>query len=357
MISHEIMSGPHGPALSRVPGDAGALAELVRGQYGDDQYGGRHGGGRQDGRIRDLAALLAEQRPLHHLLPLLERVPAEPDAWAELVACLAQELVVRRVNLARVPAAVRCAAALRELGHPLAGLPLKRTRAERQADAACSGPGWTPYRRLPVPEHPEITRLLQDPAGPEGPVAGGGGERPTPRWDAWLARGGAPGRGAEIVSTREDGRLITAAVEHWSSPGEAMIIELPRCLDPQGLVPLGVNTFLPDAFGARIALNGERAGLSAVVGELFTMAYCDATYSRGLRGGYGRLKAWQSVAGFVRAPAEASVHRVNELAARWRWMAFRTTRRQPYWVYQELAIGALSPRGDVLSLLLSHDTD
>ncbi|WP_424532694.1 DUF6183 family protein [Sphaerisporangium viridialbum] len=348
MISHEIISGLHTPALSHVPGDPGALAELVRDQYGGD---------RQLSRIRDLAALLAERRPVHHLLPLLERVPAEPDAWAELIACLTQELVVRRVNLARVPSAVRCAAVLLELGHPLAGLPLKRTRAERWIDAAFLDPGWTPYRRLPAPEHPEIARLLQRPAGPEGPPTGGDGDGPTPLWDAWLARGGSAGRGPEIVSTREDGRLITAAVRHWSSPGEAMVIELPRCFEPQGLVPLGVNTFLPHTFRARVALNGERVSLNAVVDELFTMAYCDASHSQGLRGGYGRLRAWQSVAGLVRAPAEASVHRVNELAARWRWMAFRTTRRQPYWVHQELAIGALSPRGNVLTLLISHDTD
>ncbi|WP_326639776.1 DUF6183 family protein [Streptosporangium sp. NBC_01755] len=66
---------------------------------------------------------------------------------------------------------------------------------------------------------------------------------------------------------------------------------------------------------------------------------------------------WRSIAGLVRAPAEASVHRVNELAARWRWLVFRITRRTPYWTDQKLAVGALSPRGNVLSLLVSHDTD
>ncbi|MEU8267993.1 DUF6183 family protein [Sphaerisporangium sp. NPDC049002] len=351
MTSHEITSGLHDPALSRVPGDPGALAELVRGQYGGDQYGVD----RQRGQIRDLAALLAERRQVHHLLPLLEHVPAEPDAWAELIACLTQELVVRRVNLTRVPAAARCAAALRELGHPLADLPLKRTRAERWMNRTCLDPGSAPYRGLPAPEHPEITRLLPGPADPEGPAARGDGERPTPLWDAWAESGGSAGR---VVSTREDERNITAALEHWSSPGEeARIIELPRCFDLQELLPLGVNTFLSGTFRAHTALTGVRVSLDGVVDELFTKAYCDASWNRGLRAGYGRLRAWQSVAGLVRAAAGSSVHRVNELAARWRWMAFGTTRRQPYWVYQGLAIGALSPRGNVLSLLISHDTD
>ncbi|MFI6452742.1 DUF6183 family protein [Streptosporangium amethystogenes] len=326
MISHGLVDGPHGPVLSRVPGDAGSLAELVRGHYV---------GERRLREVRDLAALLAESRRVHHLLPLFGCVPAEPDTWAELIACLAQELVVRRVNLTRVPAAVRCAAALRELGHPLAGLPLRLGRGERWMRAPDFRSGWVHQPDRYVPEHPEAARILLDGHS--------------------LAR--VPGGEPTIVSTRQEERLITAAVEHWSSPGWAKIFELPGAVGPEELVPLGVNAFLPDAFAAETVLNGQRDSLNSVVGELFTSAYCDAAYSSGLRGGYGRLAAWRSVAALVRAPADASVHRVNELAARWRWLAFRITRRTPYWTDRELAVGALGPRGKVLSLLLSHDTD
>ncbi|WP_030914400.1 DUF6183 family protein [Streptosporangium amethystogenes] len=326
MISHGLVDGPHGPIMSRVPGDTGSLAELVR-----DHYTGE----RRLREVRDLAALLAESRRVHHLLPLFGCAPAEPDTWAELIACLAQELVVRRVNLTRVPAAVRCAAALRELGHPLAGLPLRLGRGERWIRAPYFQSGWLPRREHHVPEHPEVARILGD--------------------GRTLAR--VPGGEPTIVSTRQEERLITAAVEHWSSPGWAKIFELPGAVGFEELVPLGVNAFLPDAFVAETGLNGQRGSLGAVVGELFTSAYCDAAHSFGLRGGYGRLATWRSVAGLVRAPADASVHRVNELAARWRWLAFGITRRTPYWTDQELAVGALGPRGKVLSLLVSHDTD
>ncbi|WP_433412986.1 DUF6183 family protein [Microtetraspora malaysiensis] len=322
MTVHERRGGPHERALARVPGDAASLAELVRDQYADE---------RQGGRVRDLAALLAERRRVHHLVPLLEHPPEEPDAWAELVACLIQELVARRRTLVRVPAAARCADALRGLGHPLAGLPLKRTRGERRMDAAVLGPGWTPRGEQALPEPPER--------------------------DAWLAGRGSPDHEPRIVSTREDERRIASAVEHWGAPEVAAVIELPRRIDPQELTPLEVNAFLPGALSAQIALYGAMTSLDTVVNELFAVAYCDASYSPGLRGGYGRLAAWQSVAGLVRAPAGASVHRINELAARWRWTMFRIIRRQPYWVYRELAIGALSPRGTVLSLLVTHDTD
>lgn len=140
MISHGIVDGPHGLILARIPGDAGPLAELVRGHYVGERW---------LREVRDLAALLAESRPVHHLLPLFGRVPVEPDTWAELIACLAQELVVRRVNLTRVPAAVRCADALRESGHPLAGLPLRLGRGG--GVAVDSGSGARPRRGVRPP--------------------------------------------------------------------------------------------------------------------------------------------------------------------------------------------------------------
>lgn len=331
---------PHDPALSGVPADVESLADLVRTRYTGDH---------RLRQIRDLAALLAERRPVHRLLPLLEGLPAELDMWAELVACLMQELVVRRVNLTRVPAAVRCAAALRELGHPLADLPLKRSRGERHI-SPCDFP-WRDRSAFHVPEHPLVEWSSPPLEGEEG-----GGRRPTPLWEDWLAK--VPVCESRIVSTRQDERLIASAVRHWSSTSLAVVIELPRRFDAREVASLWVNAFLPDALRARIALNGRLENLDGVVRELLTAAYCDPLYSeRGLRGGYGRVRAWQSVAGLVRAPADASVHRVNELAARWTWLAFGLTGREPYWVDQEIAVGALSPGGNVLSLLVAHDTD
>ncbi|WP_283139641.1 DUF6183 family protein [Rhizohabitans arisaemae] len=327
--------GPDDPALWSVPVDVEGLASLVCKPLTNPRH------------VRDLAALLAEKRPVRRLLPLLERVPLRLDNWAELVACLMQELVLRRVNLTRVPAAVRCAGALRELGHPLAGLPLKRSRGERHT-YLYDFP-WASYSDFSVPEHPEIEWLPQAQKGEWG-----GYRESTPLWDAWLAK--VPICESRIVSTKHDKELISSAVQHWSSSW-AEIIELPRRFDPGEVASLWVNAFLPDAHRATGALNGQVASLGSVVGELLTMAYGNSVFGNGSRGGYGRMKVWQSIAGLVRAPADASVHRVNELAARWTWLAFKLTRREPYWVDRELAIGALSPGGNVLSLLVSHDTD
>ncbi|MEV4383581.1 DUF6183 family protein [Streptosporangium sp. NPDC049644] len=340
-MSRYISSGdPHDPDLSRVPVDVEGLADLVHNRYTSN---------RRLPQIRDLAALLAEKRPVHRLLPLLERVPAKPDMWAELVACLMQELVVRRVNLTRVPAALRCATALRELRHPLAGLPLKRSKGERHI-YSFDFP-WRDQSEFYVPEHPHIEWIPQLQEG-----TWGGARESTPLWDAWLAK--VPVCESRIVSTRQDERLINSAVQHWGEPSLAVIIELPRRFDPREVASLWVNAFLPESHRTKGALNGQLESLDTVVRELLTTAYCDPLFSeKGSRGGYGRLKAWQSIAGLVRAPADASVHRINELAARWTWMAFRLTTREPYYADQEIAIGALSPGGNVLSLLVSHDTD
>ncbi|MGC5014288.1 DUF6183 family protein [Streptosporangium sp. DT93] len=92
MSAYRIGDEPHAAVLAAVPGDAAAPAELVRGRYT---------GARGVRDVRDLAALLAESLPVHRLLPLFGHPPSGPDMWAELIACLTQELVVRGGAAAR----------------------------------------------------------------------------------------------------------------------------------------------------------------------------------------------------------------------------------------------------------------
>ncbi|GAA2871060.1 hypothetical protein GCM10010517_31370 [Streptosporangium fragile] len=309
-------TGAHRPAASPYPGDPASLATWLRVNYAFTPS------------VRYLAAVMAEEQPVHHLLPLFEHTPVKDGAWAELVACLLQELVVRGVRLTRVPAAVRCAEALRELGHPLARLPLKRVRGER---------GLSVYVYLPKP--PELREIPAIPDRPEGVVEGG------------------------------DRKLINAAVAHWGL-GTGILLKLPERLGPEDLVPLGINRFLPEGLRASVVLNGVRTDLAVVVSKLFDAAYQRATHKEGLRGGYGRPAVWRSVAGLIGAPADAPVHRINELAARWHWLMFEVIMRHelryrdgelvydaPGWRGDLLAVGALSPRGDRLGLLINEDTD
>ncbi|MBB2912070.1 hypothetical protein FHS43_003350 [Streptosporangium becharense] len=321
---------PYEPVLALVPGDPEPLAEVIHREYRDRLL------------VRDLAAVLADKRPGRRLLPIFDLLPVRTDVWAELQACLLQELVLRGMRLSRVPAAVRCAERLRELGHPLAGLPLKRSRGERRLNVPVyDAPRWDGIWTVHVPEPsepPDVSALST---------------RPTGSPDRKKAAAARP----EDIVDGGDPKLIVAAVAHWG-PTLATLMRLPRHVAPADLLaPMAVNRFLPGGLREGVVLNGVRTGLESVVADLLTAAYRNATYEVGLRGGYGRVAVWRSVAGLVGAPGDASVHRVNELAARWHWLAFRVTRRERYWVDQELAVGALSPRGDRLGLLIAHDTD
>ncbi|GAA3083638.1 DUF6183 family protein [Streptosporangium carneum] len=358
-VSDEFRRGLRTLALSRDPRDVRPLAALVSAYYAADRH---------PYKIRDLAALLAvrerpfdsrnplydewepvldklmleEWEPVLGLLPLFERVPAKPGVWAELIACLTQELVLLGADLTRVPAALRCAAALRKQGHPLARLPLRLSRGEgnRLNRHSCSVRGWEPHHsHYYLREETEIEKKTTF---------------PLPGWDARSSRGGFGHGEPRRVSTPGQERLIAAAVEHWGPPYLAMTIELPRRFEPGEMRSPAVNALLPGWCGREIRLKGHPATLKEAFAELFYNACCDVRHVRGFRGGYARMKAWQSVAGLVRAPAQASAHRIGRIATRWRWTMFTLVeQRQDYSRDGMISIGALSPGGDKVSLLIS----
>ncbi|MEV7013840.1 DUF6183 family protein [Streptosporangium sp. NPDC051022] len=367
MVSGDFRRGLRKLALSRAVRDVEPLAVLIRDRYA---------AGGQVHRIRDLAALLAaRERPFERwdplfdeweplldrlpieqwepvlgLLPFFERVPDRPDMWAELIACLAQELVAHGADLTLLPAALRCAAALRKLGHPLARLPLRPVRGERELLPPRT---WSDNWEPPRPPHYDYGS--EETGLEKGMTFSLSGSLPgsPPGRDSRFSHGGFGHGAPRRVSTPGQERLIAAAVERWGRPHAAMIIELPRRFGREEPVPPGVDVSLPDRYGGRIRLRGHPARLEGVVGELFGNAYCDVSRVRGLRAGYGRLQTWRSVAGLVRAPGGASVYRIGRLAARWRWMTFVLSGRPQDWMQGMIAVGAIGPRGDVLSLLVS----
>ncbi|MFI1568071.1 DUF6183 family protein [Streptomyces sp. NPDC020490] len=303
-------------ALRCVPGDAESLVRIVRG------YRRLHD-------VRDLAARMADARKPRHLLPLFAHVPVRRDSWAEFLACLAQELLLREVRWSDRPVVMECMRSLRQLEHPLAFLPAKLTRTERRAT-----PPRLPYtssamwRDCPPPD-----RLFPDPP-PES-----GGRRigkPVPCRD---------------TATAEQVAAIGAVVKHWNGIPRVLLLQAAEPLTVEELVPVGVNRLLADGFGTA---SGVRAELHHVYEILLDAAYREGSYEPGIAGAYGRAAVWRSIAGMIRAPLDTPVLRVNELAARWSWLSFRLS--DPY---QDLhvAVGALSPRGRHLSLLFGHDTD
>jgi uncharacterized protein (TIGR02996 family) len=130
---HRIIENPIFPrgvanALSRLeellaltPGRTAVEAILAR----------RAAGGENPVRDRDLASRLVGGQPADALLDLFERHGAEAH-HDELLACLAQELVLRGARLAESAAVARLVGRLRGQGHPLAALPLSLTGVESQ---------------------------------------------------------------------------------------------------------------------------------------------------------------------------------------------------------------------------------
>ncbi|MER6631704.1 DUF6183 family protein [Streptomyces sp. NPDC000987] len=293
---------------------------------------------------QDLAARMADARKSHHLLPLFAHVPVRRDSWAEFLACLAQELLLRGVRWSDRPVVMECIRSLRQLKHPLAFLPTKLTRTERRVTPPtlpCTSS--TRWRSCPPPD-----RFI-----PESPPEAGRHlfKRPIPCRD---------------TATAEQVAAIGAVVKHWNGFPQVLLLQAAEPLTVEELVLVGVNRCLPDGCGtAGGALRGScykpgtgvRTELHHVFEILLDATYREGSYDRGIGGAYGRAAVWRSIAGMIRAPLDTPIGRVNELAARWSWFWFDL----PEWSRDlsdpHLAVGALSPRGRHLSLLFSHDTD
>ncbi|GAB2798400.1 hypothetical protein GCM10027073_33190 [Streptomyces chlorus] len=334
---------------ARVPSDIDSLVSIVQ------EY-------REIHEARDLAVQLADRWMPQQLLPLFELVPVRRDSWAEFLACLTQELLLRGACLRNNLAVNDCLRSLQQLEHPLAFLPMKLTRAERQTA--------TNYRESVNPSHWRDSRNWQSTGSlhwtdglnresigssywTDGPLPNNY-YIPDPQTES-CGRGSAKFVTCRDTATREQRQAIGAFVEHWNGSPKVLLLQAAEPLALEELVPVGANRYLPDGSWREIE-KGMHISFSDVYEMLLHVTYRRGSYTQGMKGAYGRAAVWQSIAGLIRAPLDTPVVRVNELAARWHWLSFDQS-FGTYWVYQHFAIGALSPRGHYLSLLLCYDTD
>ncbi|GAA2121212.1 DUF6183 family protein [Actinomadura alba] len=90
---------------------------------------------------------------------------------------------------------------------------------------------------------------------------------------------------------------------------------------------------------------------------LFATASMGGTYDTGVHGAYGRLAAWQSMAGLSGAPAGASAEEVERHARQSTWFHFEA---DADWFHNEIydyGIAALSPDRRRIAVLAATDTD
>jgi hypothetical protein len=283
-------------------------------------------------RTRYVASLLAAGQPAHDLAFVF----ADPAADLELRACLAQEVVLRRVALDTVVGPADLAATPGWRGHPLQRLPTSLTVLEGEpplpAYGVAGGSSLMPY----------------------GPAA-----RPRSVPDADATRIPA----ATDATTDSSVSAITAAVANWAEESngtiEARVFTLAGAVT--GETVAGTLVTLPlrclRGVGRRTGLSVARSDPTTVWQTLFAAAADGGAYNSGAHGAYGRLAAWRSVAGLVGAPDDAPVAELERRAMDHSWYEFDADTDWYCRIAWDLGLVVVAPDGRRLTVLAATDTD
>ncbi|GAA2518893.1 DUF6183 family protein [Streptomyces gobitricini] len=289
----------------------------------------RPGGPGEEFRTRHLAMELAYHQSAEDLAcEVFEAAPGQ-DVPYELRACLLHELVQRPVPVDEHPALRSFAATLTADGHPLAQLPCHLVPLEQVE----RDPSWFPMGPVSrVPKEPLIT---------------------TP-----AARRRAAGTKVTEVDDWEQDIAMNTVVEDWrtSSNGRvtAHVFTVEPALDRGDFgalfsrLPLACRRDAPELWTTT-------AG--TVLGILRAAASGGGAYTLGSFGAYGRLAAWQSLAGLVGLPAHTPLPETARRAEQTHWYLFDTEADWFEAVAWDIAIAALRPGAQEIAVLAATDTD
>lgn len=285
---------------------------------------------------RRAASFLAAGRPAEDLAAVFTGGSSSAGASEELRVCLLHELVLRGVPVTEVPGIARWATSPHWRHHPLGWLPLTLSAMEAEADLPAYGAGG------------ECHSL---PYGPfEGSTAASGWTTPVPY--------------AVDVTPEAAETAMRTAVANWAAESngriEAGIFEFddPLRADavPSALASLGLECLA--------GLDEPRATFSAPACRprrawrvLFAAASSGGAYGSGRGGAYGRLAAWQSMAGLAQVPTGAPAEEVEARVAECSWYGFSTTTDWFEQVIWDIGLAALAPDGRRPSVLAATDTD
>lgn len=303
--------------LATAPGGAERVRSVHRIVTGARTWGDRRHG------PAEYAAWTAAGQPAEHLLAFL--VTADPAD--EFAACLLQEAALRH----DVRPAAGFAAKLRAAGHPLGGLPLRRTPAERRH-------GLPQYPGLPAPDRPE-------PGGTPVPAPGPAGLDVTATEVEW-----------------PDARKARSAVRAWDYADtdctEARLYTLDRPLEPADfgaslLFRLGSESTGPD--------ETHRVAAADVLTKLYHAASGGSAYNPGLWGAYGRLAAWESLAALAGADEagadEREIAAIEHLADRCTWLFYTSPWHIQVHSSMDVGIAVLRPDHRTVAILAATDAD
>ncbi|MFE7398515.1 DUF6183 family protein [Streptomyces sp. NPDC057557] len=279
---------------------------------------------------RYAASLLASSQPPEELA-----VAFTGSATEELRACLVHELVLRGAHVTETPGITGWAMSPHWRHHPLGWLPLALSDVEGQPD---------------LPRHSARGGSHSMPYGPSANhnVRGDAGVH-VPSVEETTTEAAAKGIGAAVANWAEESNgRIEARVFDLAVPLEAESV-------PSMLLGLGLECL--KGAGKKTAFSVAACPTDQAWRVLFAAASTGGAYNSGTRGAYGRLAAWQSLAGLSGTaegdPAEEVEARARECA----WYGFGADTKWFERVAWDVGLAAVSPERRRLAMLAATDTD
>jgi hypothetical protein len=217
--------------------------------------------------------------------------------------------------------------------HPLASLPIARLVLEGDV-------------QLPV-----YSIGASGTSNPFGPMRDGLAVAPAPPTDS-----------LDITETTcaERANRISSAVAGWKNHSNGKIeartfyATLPDNYTIGAILPkLGLESLQPIDV-VHLHANPTAKNVFTV---LFSAASNGGAYNRGNYAAYGRLLAWQSLAGLVGSASEASVWEIASIAEKCRWCIFDSPNDWYYQVAWDIGIACVNAVRGELVVLAATDTD
>lgn len=173
------------------------------------------------------------------------------------------------------------------------------------------------------------------------------------------SRPSASAETAEITSP-DRASLISAAVLNWKDESNGQIeartfriplsnrIPLPTLLSRLGLESVGGTA------GVHVR---EKVLVKDIFTILFSAASNGGAYNSGNYGAYGRLLAWQSLAGLVGASSSAPLHAIANDCDACQWCLFHSQNQWYYEVAWDIGIACFNSARQEVAVLAATDTD
>lgn len=280
---------------------------------------------------RHTASLLASSQPAEDLA-----VAFTGHATEELRACLVHELVLRGVDVTESPGIAGWATSPHWSHHPLGELPLALSEVEGQPDLPSYSVRGGSHS---IPYGPSANREVQSDARAH-----------VPSVEETTTEAVAKGTGAAVTNWADESNgRIEARVFDLAAPLAAESV-------PSMLLALGLAC-LEGAGTKKTAFSVEACPPEHAWRILFAAASTGGAYNSGAGGAYGRLAAWQSMAGLSGMAQGILAEEVEACARACAWYAFGAETKWFERVAWDIGLVAVSPERRRLAMLAATDTD